>query len=49
MSGNLIYKYEVFDSTGTMLKSFNTYEQAQTYKISRSRMDWTIRQFWIKQ
>ena len=37
-------KYGVFDLTGTLLKCFDTWKQAETFKISRNRMDWQIRQ-----
>ena len=37
-------KYGIFDSTGILLKCFNTWKQAETFKISRNRMDWQIRQ-----
>lgn len=37
-------KYGVFDSTGTLLKYFNTWKQAETFKIINGRMDWRIKQ-----
>lgn len=37
-------KYGVFDSTGNLLRCFDTWKQAETFKISRNRMDWQIKQ-----
>lgn len=37
-------KYGVFDSTGALLKVFNTFKMAMMFKISRSRHDWEIKQ-----
>ena len=37
-------KYGVFDSTGTLLKCFNTWKQAFTFKIINCRYDWKIKQ-----
>lgn len=37
------YKYGVYDSTGNILARFYTYIQAETFKISRNRMDWQIK------
>lgn len=36
-------KYLVTDSEGHILRSFPTYQQAMTYKISCGRYDWEIR------
>ena len=41
-------KYGVFDSVGMPLAYFNTWKQAETFKISRGRVDWQIKQIWIK-
>lgn len=41
-------KYGVFDSVGTLLRYFNTWKQAETFKISRGRMDWQTKQIWIE-
>ena len=41
-------KYGVFDSTGTLLKRFNTWKQAFTFKITNCRYDWAIKQVYIK-
>ena len=41
-------QYGVFDSTGTLLKYFNTYKQAETFKISRQRYDWSVKQVWVE-
>lgn len=38
-----VMKFGVFDSTGALLRCFNTWKQAETFKISRNRMDWQIR------
>lgn len=35
-------RYGVYDSTGVLLRTFENYKQAETYKISRHRMDWKI-------
>lgn len=37
-------KFGVYDSTGTLLKIFNTFKMAMMFKISRSRHDWEIKQ-----
>lgn len=34
--------YKVYDSTGAWLRTFNTYKEAQTFRISRGRHDWPI-------
>lgn len=41
-------QYGVFDSVDKLLRYFNTYHQAFTFKISRQRYDWTIKKIWIK-
>lgn len=41
-------QYGVFDSVGKLLRYFNTYKQAETFKISRQRYDWSIKQIWVK-
>ena len=38
-----VERYGVFDLTGALLKVFNSYKGAQTYKIYNNRMDWEIR------
>lgn len=35
--------YKVYDSTGAWLRTFDTYKEAQTFRISRGRYDWTIK------
>lgn len=35
-------KYRVKDSQGNVLRVFNTYQQAMTYKIAMQRYDWII-------
>ena len=40
-------QYGVFDSVGKLLRYFNTYKQAETFKISCQRYDWTIKKIWI--
>lgn len=42
-------QYGVFDSVGKLLRYFNTYKQAETFKISRQRYDWSVKQIWVKQ
>lgn len=37
-------KYGVFDSTGALLRTFNTFKMAMMYKINMCRHDWTIKQ-----
>lgn len=37
--------YRVKDSQGNILRVFETYKQAYTYKIIHSRYDWTIESF----
>lgn len=37
-------KYGVFDSTGVLLRTFNTFKMAMMYKINMGRHDWTIKQ-----
>ena len=41
-------QYGVFDSTGMLLRYFNTWKQAETFKISNGRMDWQTKQIWIE-
>lgn len=41
-------QYGIFDSTGTLLKYFNTWKQAEAFKISRNRMDWQTKQIWVE-
>lgn len=41
-------QYGVFDSTGMLLRYFNTWKQAETFKISNDRMDWQTKQIWIE-
>lgn len=36
----------VFDSVGKLLRYFNTYKQAETFKVSRQRYDWSVKQIW---
>ena len=40
-------RYGVFDLVGELLRHFNTYEQAETFRISRQRYDWSIKQIWV--
>lgn len=40
-------RYGVFDLVGELLRHFSTYEQAETFRISRQRYDWSIKQIWI--
>lgn len=42
-------QYGVFDSVGKLLRYFNTYKQAETFKISRQRYDWSVKQIWVEQ
>lgn len=35
-------RYIVVDSEGYILRVFNTYNQAMTYKIAMGRLDWNI-------
>lgn len=35
--------YKVYDTTGAWLRTFSTYKEAQTYRISMGRYDWQIR------
>ena len=37
--------YKVKDSQGNILRVFETYKQAYTYKIMCNRHDWTIESF----
>lgn len=39
-------QYGVFDSVGKLLRYFNTYKQAETFKISQQRYDWSVKQIW---
>lgn len=41
--------YIIFDSTGTPLRRFNTFVQAETFRISRGRPDWQIKEQVISQ
>lgn len=41
-------QYGVFDSTGMLLRYFNTWKQAETFKISLQRYDWSVKQIWVK-
>ena len=41
-------QYGVFDSVGKLLRYFNTYKQAETFKISLQRYDWSVKQIWVK-
>lgn len=41
--------YIVFDSTGMPLRRFNTFAQAETFRISRGRPDWQIKEQVISQ
>lgn len=36
----------VFDSVDKLLRYFNTYKQAETFKISRQRYDRSVKQIW---
>lgn len=40
-------RFGVFDSVGKLLRYFDTYSQAFTFKISRQRYDWTIKQIYV--
>ena len=42
-------QYGVFDSVGKLLRYFNTYKQAETFKISRQRYNWNVKQIWVEQ
>lgn len=35
-------KYKVYDTTGSWLKTFNTYQQAFTFCLIMGRRDWLI-------
>lgn len=37
-------KFGVYDSTGALLRAFNTFKMAMTYKINMGRHDWIIKQ-----
>lgn len=37
-------KYAVYDSLGNILKSFNSYQAAFTFKIMNQRYDWKIKE-----
>ena len=37
-------KYYVYDTTGELLRVFNTWKEAQTYRVIHSRHDWAIRE-----
>lgn len=34
--------YKVYDTTGAYLKTFSTYRDAQTFRITMGRYDWSI-------
>lgn len=36
-------KYNVYDSLGNILKSFNSIKEAQSFLISNNRYDWNIK------
>jgi hypothetical protein len=35
-------RYKVIDSEGYVLRVFNSYKLAMTFKIANGRMDWSI-------
>lgn len=37
-------KYAVYDNEGCILKVFNLYTEALSWKRSQGRMDWTIKE-----
>lgn len=39
--------YIIFDSTGAPLRHFDTFVQAETFRISRGRPDWQIKEQFI--
>lgn len=40
-------KYAVFDSAGMLLRYFDTWKQAETFKMSNGRMDWQTKEIWV--
>ena len=37
-------KYGVFDRTGHLVRAFNTFEGAETFKAYSGRRDWKVKQ-----
>lgn len=38
-------KYRVFDATGTLLRAFRTWKEANQFRIENRRYDWTIKEY----
>lgn len=40
--------YKVYDTTGSMLRIFNTLKEARAFRALRGRYDWLIKQITVQ-